>query len=106
MPRLNWYGTLPLEMARGSRALHYHLYALAPLVLLAEFGEANHMDLYARANGAVHRLVNTSVAGIQDPAPFAKATNVPQEVPKTISGGQIGWAPPTRSAFQTQRWSA
>jgi hypothetical protein len=29
MPRLNWYGTLPLEMARGSRALHYHLYALA-----------------------------------------------------------------------------
>ena len=50
-------GALPLEMARGSRALHYHLYALAPLVLLAEFGEANHLDLYAHANGAIHRLV-------------------------------------------------
>jgi poly(beta-D-mannuronate) lyase len=36
-------GALPLEMARGGRALHYHLYALAPLVLLAEFGEANHL---------------------------------------------------------------
>ena len=28
-------GTLPLEMARGSRALHYHLYALAPAVGVA-----------------------------------------------------------------------
>jgi poly(beta-D-mannuronate) lyase len=92
-------GTLPLEMARGSRALHYHLYALAPLVLLAEFGEANHMDLYARANGAIHRLVNTSVGGLRDPAPFAKATNVQQEVPKTISGDQIGWAPPYVKRF-------
>jgi poly(beta-D-mannuronate) lyase len=92
-------GTLPLEMARGSRALHYHLYALAPLVLLAEFGEANHMDLYARANGAIHRLVNTSVAGLQDPTPFAKATNVSQEVPKTVSGDQIGWAPPYVKRF-------
>ena len=92
-------GTLPLEMARGSRALHYHLYALAPLVLLAEFGEANHIDLYARANGAIHRLVNTSIAGLQDSAPFAKATNVSQEVPKTISGDQIGWAPPYVKRF-------
>jgi poly(beta-D-mannuronate) lyase len=32
-------GTLPQEMARGSRAPRYHLYALAPLVLLAEFGK-------------------------------------------------------------------
>jgi poly(beta-D-mannuronate) lyase len=92
-------GTLPLEMARGSRALHYHLYALAPLVLLAEFGEANHLDLYAHANGAIHRLVNFSVAGLQDPAPFAKATGVQQEVPKKISGDQIGWAPPYVQRF-------
>jgi poly(beta-D-mannuronate) lyase len=87
-------GALPLEMARGGRALHYHLYALAPLVLLAEFGEANQLDLYAHANGAIHRLVNFSVAGLQDPTPFAKATGVQQELPKTITGDQIGWAPP------------
>lgn len=87
-------GTLPLEMARGGRALHYHLYALAPLVLLAEFGAANHLDLYGHANGAIHRLVNVSVTGLQDPAPFAKATGVKQEVPKIPSGDQIGWAPP------------
>lgn len=92
-------GTLPLEMARGKRALHYHLYALAPLVLIAEFGEANHMDLYAHANGAIHRLVNASVAGLQDPAPFAKSTGVQQEVPKVPSGDQIGWAPPYVKRF-------
>ena len=92
-------GSLPLEMARGGRALHYHLYALAPLVLLAEFGEANHLDLYAHANGALRRLVNFSVAGVQDPASFVKATGVPQELTKPLSGDQIGWAPPYLQRF-------
>ncbi len=87
-------GTLPLEMARGGRALHYHLYALAPLVLLAEFGEANGLDLYAHADGAIHRLVNVTVTGLRDPALFEKAAGVKQEVPKVVSGDQIGWAPP------------
>ena len=92
-------GTLPLEMARGSRALHYHLYALAPLVLLAEFGEANGIDLYAHANGSLHRLVSVSVAGLQDPAPFAKAAGVQQEMPRKINADQIGWALPYLRRF-------
>ena len=92
-------GTLPLEMARAGRALHYHLYALAPLVLIAEFGQANHIDLYAHANGALHRLVNVSVTGLQNPSLFEKATGVPQEIPKVITGDQIGWAPPYVQRF-------
>ena len=92
-------GSLPLEMARGGRALHYHLYALAPLVLLAEFSEANHLDLYAHANGAIHRLVTFSIAGVKDPAPFVKATGVQQEISKTLDGDQIGWAPPYVQRF-------
>jgi len=67
---------IALEMARGTRALHYHLYALAPLVPLAEFGEANDLDLYAHASGAIHRLVSFSVGDLQDTTPFAKATGV------------------------------
>jgi poly(beta-D-mannuronate) lyase len=94
-------GSLPLEMARGGRALHYHLYALAPLVLLAEFGEANHLDLYSHANGAIHRLVNFSVAGVQNPAPLVKATGVQQELAKPLTGDQIGWAPPYLQRFPT-----
>ena len=92
-------GTLPLEMARGARALHYHLYALAPLVMLAEFGAANQMDLYAYNGGALHRLVAVCVAGMADPTPFAKATGVKQEVERVPSGDQIGWAPPYVKRF-------
>jgi poly(beta-D-mannuronate) lyase len=93
-------GTLPLEMARGSKALHYHLYALAPLVLMAEFGEANHLDLYAHAKGAIHRLADVSVAGLHDPALFEKATGIKQEVPTVVTGDQIGWAPPYARRFR------
>jgi poly(beta-D-mannuronate) lyase len=92
-------GELPLEMARGQRALHYHLYALAPLALLAELGEVNQIDLYARANGAIHRLVNFSVNGLVDPSPFARASGIQQEVPKIVTGDQIGWAPPYLRRF-------
>jgi poly(beta-D-mannuronate) lyase len=81
------------------RLLHYHLYALAPLVLLAEFGEVNNLDLYAHGNGALHRLVSVSVAGLSDPAPLQKATGVKQEVPRVATGDQIGWAPPYVQRF-------
>ena len=99
-------GALPLEMARGGRALHYHLYALAPLVLLAEFGEVNHLDLYAHANGAIHRLVDFSVAGLQDPTPFVKATGVQQELPKTITRRSDSLGASLRpGAFLIRRWT-
>jgi poly(beta-D-mannuronate) lyase len=47
----------------------------------------------AMPNGAIHRLANFSVDGVRDPAPFVKATGVQQEVPRTMTGDQIGWAP-------------
>lgn len=92
-------GTLPLEMGRGQRALHYHLYALAPLVMIAEFGEANGLDLYAHSGGAIHRLADVSVAGLANPELFTKATGVQQEVPTRPSGDQVGWAPPYEHRF-------
>src|SRR5580704_15287107 len=92
-------GTLPLEMARAARALHYHLYALAPLVMIAEFGEANGLDLYAHSDGAIHRLADVSVAGLSNPELFAKATGVQQELPARPSGDQIGWALPYEHRF-------
>ncbi len=98
-------GTLPLEMARGKRALHYHLYALAPLVMIAEFGEANGLDLYAHSDGAIHRLADVSVAGLANPEFFAKATGVQQEVPAKPSGDQIGWAPPYEHRFPNPQLS-
>jgi len=85
-------GTLPMEMDRGQMALHYHLYALAPLVLLAEFGEANGVDLYAERDYAIRRLVSRCIAGLQDPTFFERRTGVPQVTTPRIEAWEIGWA--------------
>jgi poly(beta-D-mannuronate) lyase len=86
-------GTLPEEMRRGQRALHYHLYAAAPLVYIAEFGEDNGIDLYAEDNGALTRLVDRSVQGLEGSGYFDKATGIKQDLPNgPPSAEAIGWA--------------
>jgi poly(beta-D-mannuronate) lyase len=100
-------GVLPHEMARAGRALHYHLYALAPLIMIAELAEANGMDLYSYNNGAIHRLVNLCIAGLRDPEIFAKATGVQQDiVAGQYSGADIGWAVPYVKRFPNPQLSA
>lgn len=92
-------GTLPLEMARGKRALHYHLYALTPLVFIAEFGEANGMHLYARDHGALARLASICVHGYSDPSLFAQRAGVAQEVPPRPTAEDSYWAKPYARRF-------
>ena len=99
-------GTLPAEMERASRALHYHLYALGPLIILAEFGEANGLDLYAEKNYAIKRLVARCVSGLQDPSYFVEHTGKPQDMPETIEGEEIGWAKPYARRFPDPEISA
>jgi poly(beta-D-mannuronate) lyase len=74
-------GTLPLEMERGARALHYHLFAAAPLVMMAEFGAANDQDLYAAHQGALHLLVRRAISGLQDNSYFKQKAGVEQDTP-------------------------
>jgi poly(beta-D-mannuronate) lyase len=93
-------------MNRGQRALHYHLYALAPLIMLAELGEANDIDLYAENNGAIHRLVTFCEAGLEDPTILEKRTGVAQVVELPYSGSDIGWAVPYVRRFPDARLSA
>jgi poly(beta-D-mannuronate) lyase len=100
-------GVLPREMDRAARALHYHLYALAPLIMIAELAEANGTDLYSYNNGAIHRLVKLCIAGLQNPELFAKATGVPQDiVAGQYSGADIGWAVPWVRRFPDPQLSA
>lgn len=87
-------GSLTAEMGRGQMALHYHLYALGPLIMLAELGEANGLDLYAEDDGAIHRLVKFCLAGLEDPTLLEKRTGVPQAVPHPLAGLDIGWGVP------------
>jgi poly(beta-D-mannuronate) lyase len=101
-------GVLPLEMNRAGRALHYHLYALAPLIMIAELAEANGTDLYAYDNGAIHRLVKLCIAGLANPDIFTKGTGVQQDITGgSYSGADIGWAVPYVKRFpdaQLSQW--
>ena len=99
-------GTLPLEMDRGQMALHYHLFSLAPLVMIAEFGETNGVALYAERDYAIKRLVARCVAGLEDPAYFQQRTGVPQVADSEIQPWQISWAQPYTRRFPDPKISA
>jgi len=92
-------GSLDAELARGRMALHYQLYALEPLIMLAELGEANRLDLYAEREGAIHRLVQFDIAAMEDPDVIAKRTGEEQKVTLPFSGLDIGWAVPYVQRF-------
>jgi poly(beta-D-mannuronate) lyase len=86
-------GSLPLEMRRGQRALHYHLYAVAPLVYLAEFGEDNGLNLYAEHNHALKKLAVLSTQGLVDNSFFERAAGIVQDTPKgPPTAEEISWA--------------
>jgi poly(beta-D-mannuronate) lyase len=99
-------GALPLELSRAGRALHYHIYALAPLVMIAEMADANGLDLYGYNHDAIHRLVRLCIVGLQDSSVFAKATGVRQEDAYVTSGIYIGWAVPYVRRFPNAQLSA
>jgi poly(beta-D-mannuronate) lyase len=81
-------GSLPRETMRGRLALHYHNFALRPLILLAELSERRGEAGYASGNGAIHRLAALTLAGFLDPAPMARLAGVDQR-PLERSG--LGW---------------
>jgi len=95
-------GSLNAEMARGRMALHYQLYALEPLIMLAELGEDNGIDLYAEKEGAIHRLVNFDLAAMKNPSQIAKRTGEEQNITLPFSGLDIGWQSLTSNAFPTR----
>lgn len=86
-------GTLPEEMRRGQRALHYHLYAASPLVYFAEFGEDNGIDLYAENNGALKLLVKRATEGLAGSGYFDQQAGIHQDTPHGLpTGEEIGWS--------------
>jgi poly(beta-D-mannuronate) lyase len=91
-------GTLPLEMVRRSRALHYHLFAAAPLVTMAEFAEANGTDLYGENDKALARLIHRAASGIDNPSFFAAKAGIAQE-PVHLHAEDIAWAAPFAQRF-------
>jgi len=99
-------GSLAAEMGRGCMALHYQLYALGPLVMLAELAEANGIDLYAERDGAIHRLVSFNIAAMKDVSLIAKRTGETQVIAPPYGGLEIGWAVPYVQRFPNAELSA
>jgi poly(beta-D-mannuronate) lyase len=71
-------GSLPLETARGARALHYQRHAISSLVAIAEMAATQGYDLYrleSENQGSLRRAIDFLVAAIDDPAlvlPYAR----------------------------------
>jgi poly(beta-D-mannuronate) lyase len=84
-------GTLPLEMARGKKALQYHIFALAPLVMVSETATRNGEDLYALNDGILHKIVDRVFEGVKDPSYFEKLSGHKQIAGPSISGGHFSW---------------
>lgn len=82
-------GVLPLERLRGRRILHYHAYALQPLMMMAELSRTIDEDWYQMDGGKIGRLVQLTVRGLRDVSVFqaiARLSDV--EEPR---GTQLGW---------------
>ena len=75
-------GTLPYEMRRGIRALHYHAFAAMPLVMLAEMARRAGLAWFDLRDRRLDLLVRRIAAGLRDPADFARVAGAaPQVVP-------------------------
>lgn len=84
-------GTLPLEMARGKKALHYHLFAAVPLIMVAETGARNGDDLYETREGILHRFIHRILEGLQNPYYFEDSAGETQSNLGEIHHGHLVW---------------
>lgn len=66
-------GSLPREMERAGKALHYHLFAVTPLVMMASV-----LDVHSPKLG---RLVSFTLDGVADPSTIEAKTGFVQERP-------------------------
>jgi len=97
-------GLLPLELERERLALHYHVFALAPLVMLAELAVANGVPLYDERDHALRRLADRVIAGLADPRSFEQLTGFAQEqLTDPPQKADLAWAEPYAARFPDAR---
>ncbi|GLQ89413.1 mannuronate-specific alginate lyase [Dyella flagellata] len=99
-------GSLEREVKRGNRALHYHTFALLPLVFTAELVQRRHIDLYRENDHAIARLANLVIAAVRDPASFAKITPVKQDLFPWTFQDELAWMEPYYAHTKDKRLPA
>lgn len=86
-------GLLPNELARRSRALNYHAYALAPLAMIAAFGVANGESIRVDATSPLSRLASTVFDGFESPQRFVALVGARQETSSSVATN-FSWLEP------------
>ncbi|MFC5740492.1 alginate lyase family protein [Dyella tabacisoli] len=99
-------GELVREVKRGDRALHYHTFALIPLVFTAELAQRQGIDLYQENHGAIGRLANLVTQAVQDPASFAKITPIEQKLFPWTFQDELSWMEPYYARTRDSRLPA
>jgi poly(beta-D-mannuronate) lyase len=84
-------GSLPLEVLRKKKAWHYHVFAAAPLFMLAEAGYRNGVDLFHENDEGLHRLGSLILKNIGHPDDFKRLTGEEQETDKTADSSDLNW---------------
>lgn len=99
-------GSLAREVKRGDRALHYHTFALLPLVFAAELVQRRNIDLYRENGGAIGRLANLVIDAVENPASFTKITPVKQDLFPWTFRDELSWVEPYYARFGDRRLPA
>jgi poly(beta-D-mannuronate) lyase len=104
MHHMNEDGTLPLELFRERKAFNYHLFAGAPLTLMAETFTVNGDNMYRYNNNAMHRFVDFVMDDIEnDQALVTKLTGRKQDLTGSLNGGQLAWLEVYNARFPNDR---
>ena len=102
-------GALPLEMARGPRALHYQIHAVGPLVVAAALLAEDERDLFSSCDGALHRIVAFVPNAFEDPSLVNDKAGEEQtyfDGDDELRGFELAWADAYLSKFDDPRLAA
>lgn len=101
-------GYLPRELSRQTRALAYHNYSMAPLLMIAAFAQANGLDLRAENADGLQRLAQRLESGLQDPKIFQERTGYPQTLEDLQDSNRFAWLEPYCALYscsaKTDEW--
>jgi len=85
-------GALPLELIRGTKALHYHVFSTHALVMLAELAAINGAgDFYTVHNNALKRLITFTLDNIENPAAIESLNGKTQETENLVNASTMAW---------------
>ncbi|MBB2820004.1 UNVERIFIED_ORG: hypothetical protein GGD59_003267 [Rhizobium esperanzae] len=71
-------GILPAELARGNRALDYHIYALRPLAAIAKIAAEHGEPLHSKCFDGFKRLASMTHEALENPDQFEKIAGLRQ----------------------------